>query len=130
MMLRLVLNLPTASLRDAKMGDILACFPCRSRIFPLIGRNCGQRLKTGELRGRGEDGPDLHCPKTGAVNLKSVNCGSVALVRIDLGQVFGNGENTGFAFELDPVGGIRGNFYLPRFHTETGHNISNRAALA
>ena len=68
MMLRLVLNLPTASLRDAKMGDILACFPCRSRIFPLIGRNCGQRLKTEDLRGCGEDGPGLHCPKTGAVD--------------------------------------------------------------
>jgi len=42
MMLRLVLNLPTASLRDAKMGDILARFACRSRIFLLIGRNSGQ----------------------------------------------------------------------------------------
>lgn len=28
MMLRLVLNLPTASLRDAKMGDILEHFSC------------------------------------------------------------------------------------------------------
>jgi hypothetical protein len=30
MMLRLVLNLPTASLRDAKMGDILARFSSSS----------------------------------------------------------------------------------------------------
>jgi len=68
MMLRLVQNLPTASLRDAKMGDILARSACRSRIFLLIGRDCGQRLKTEDLTGCGEDGPGLHCPKTGAVD--------------------------------------------------------------
>jgi hypothetical protein len=87
-MLRLVLNLPTASLRDAKMRDILACFAGRSLIFLPIGRDCGQRLKTEELRGRGEDGPDFLCPKTGAVKGRSVSCESVARVRVNLGQIF------------------------------------------
>jgi len=112
------------------MRDILACFTGQSPIFLPIGRNCGQGLKTEELRKRAEDGPDFHCPKTGAVKPKSVNCGSVARVRVNLGQVFGNGKNAGFTFELDAVGRISGHFDLPGFHTEPGHNVANGAALA
>lgn len=111
-MLRLVLNLPTASVRDAKMGDILEYFSCRSVSFLQNGRDCGQRLKTEDLGARSECGADFHCPKTGAGNVQSVtssaddlrNSDLIALVRVDGWQVLGNGENAGFAFEKDSVG--------------------------
>lgn len=48
-------ELPTASHRDAKMGDILARFACRSCIFLPNGRDCGQRLKPEDLAGLAED---------------------------------------------------------------------------
>ena len=123
-----------------EIATILARVYCCAMTFLLNGRDFGQAFKTENLRRCATGWERVWVPENPySVGVSRAfqtdpasGCAqpnSVALLRIVLLYVFGNGEYAGFAFELNFTGRVCRELDLPGFCAKPSHHIPDRCAL-